>query len=1215
MASTTNQTSVPKVDFAVNREASGSVPALDRSLDILEILSVEPLGLTLSQLSRRLNAPKNSVFRITQTLLARGYLARDDDTLAFRLTPRLLNLAPPRWRGISLPEASREAMNLLRDATGETVQLGVQSGKEGVIIDQVEGTRPLRIVVDLGLRFSLHNNAPGKLLLAYMQAAQQRKVFAEIKLPATTSRTITGKSELKKECERIVASGYSTDYAEADEGVHCIAAPIFDTNEMVVGTIWISGPSKRIPKRCFRVLGEQVRTAARQISGRLGGAGMSAYRSCQAISSASFTTCVFACLAILSHLNVLAAADVKESKQLFHQYCIDCHEGSHAEGNLDLSALLTKNNFDATLIFENIATGKMPPVDADSPSNGERGEMLSWLAGQQPEPKRNSFRRISRHEFVNSVNDLLGTKLDLSDQIPEDRGTYDFDSDRRIQLSREVLWSYFTVADTMLDSAFPPEGFVNEQTWLTNKLKDSNEAYKLYIRDHKEGILFSWTRENNGNSYSFFYDNFDPPVSGWYDLTFEAAKVGDFNEHVSIQVHAGKYYYADDRPQPQRLLDVISLGNRELKTYTIRVFLNPGENVSVHCYSKHNWRQKSPKEGAYIRQLKVRGPVQDQWPPSRYAMLFGDLPLTKAIFKSSLQCIGGSISVSSFQPGMEKENMQDGSNKTFWQTKFNPTLAKPPHYVIIENPRAVPIHGLSYATWSGGNGNGQVKAYSLFESDDGQTWGDSIVSGELEVRLANEQPIRFPKPTTKRFMKFLITDVKTLDGRSLASIAKLDVIVSTNREVNRTKVVVDSDSPDALKQVIKRFAERAFSTQLTEAEQTPYIELAQKSLQEHGDFVRATKVGFKSVICSPRFLMAPGEHSSPAHWQAASLARMLWLSVPDAELLSAAADSGSSDLIEKTLRSQIHRMLADKQSDRMTESFCHQWLNLRSWNKVSPSLKLYPKYDDLLHHYLPLETQMYLAHLIRDNMPVGHLIDSNYTFLNQRLAQHYGIDGVTGQHLRKTSFGSEVPRGGLLTMGSVLKITTDGFDTSPILRGAWVSKNIVGMPISPPPETVKAIEPEHGTAAKTLREQIEQHKNNATCYACHKSIDPYGFALENFDSTGQWREKYRVEKPHRSTFEFRLEGYFREGGEVDSSGEISDRHFDDAFGLKKLLLSDHRRVGYNFAKKFFEYVNGYAPDLTQRLALLGMIDEKPDRCRMKDVVTNVLVYSLLEKTP
>ena len=197
-------------------------------------------------------------------------------------------------------------------------------------------------------------------------------------------------------------------------------------------------------------------------------------------------------------------------------------------------------------------------------------------------------------------------------------------------------------------------------------------------------------------------------------------------------------------------------------------------------------------------------------------------------------------------------------------------------------------------------------------------------------------------------------------------------------------------------------------------------------------------------------------------------------------------------------------------------------------------------------------------------------------------------------------------------MGSILKVTTDGFDTSPILRGAWISKNIVGTPIFPPPESVKAIEPEHGVTANTLRKQIEQHKDNETCYACHKSIDPYGFALENFDATGQWREKYRIEKPHRGTFQFRLDGYFREAGEVDASGEINGQKFTNVFGLKKLLLSDHRRIGYNFAKKFFEYANGYEPELNQRLDLLALLNDEADNCRMNDLVTEVLVYSLSE---
>lgn len=901
--------------------------------------------------------------------------------------------------------------------------------------------------------------------------------------------------------------------------------------------------------------------------------------------------------------------------QHFENYCFGCHDGEAKKGDLDLANLLEKGDFDGSLIFEHLITARMPPKNKKQPRGEEKRLMLSWLAQRQAESAPNSYRRISRHEFVQSVNDLLGVKLDLTGKIPEDRGTYDFDSDRRILLTKEMLVSYFTVVDEMLEFALPEKGFPQGRIWVTNKIKDSHQTYNIYTRKYKEGILFSWTRANNGNSYSFFYDNFDPPVKGWYELTFDAMKLGDFKEDVSIEVFAGKYYYADDRPQPQRLLGVISLGNRVLKSHTMRAFLHPGENVSVHCYSKHTFRKSGGEAGAYIKQLKVRGPVLDEWPPSSYRNIFDGLPMNApprvarniSVSLTKLKAIGGSISVSSFQKGMEKEKMQDGSNRTFWHTRFKPTLAKPPHYVILENPKGKEIKGLSYATWSGGNGNGQVKAYSIHLSDEGKSWGPPILEGKLEIGLANEQSILFPKPTTKRFIKFLVADAFTLDGRSLASIGKLDVLTSLPRPVSTIEVSVSSSSPEDLKKVIKRFAQKAFSSNLSEEELAPYYGVSLNSLKDQGDFVIAAKVGLKAIVCSHRFLMAPGEHANRSYLMAADLSRILWLSIPDEELLSL---SKTEKLSAQTIPAQIERMLKDEKSRRMIHSFCAQWLNLRSFNKVTPSLKLYPLYDDLMNHYLPLETEDYLNHLIQENLPVGHLIDSDFSFLNQRLAQHYGIEGVIGQQMRKVTFAPEVPRGGLLTMGSVLKVTADGFDTSPILRGAWVSKNIAGNTLSPPPESVKAIEPEHGKEAATIREQIEQHKNNKVCYACHKSIDPYGFALENFDATGQWRSRYRVKKPHNGTFQFRLQGYHILAGDVDAAGEIDKSKFEDVFGFKKILLSDHKKIAYNFAKKFFEYANGYQPNLKQRLHLHAMIPENAQESRMKDLIVKVLVYSL-----
>ena len=927
----------------------------------------------------------------------------------------------------------------------------------------------------------------------------------------------------------------------------------------------------------------------------------------------------FFCFVFFIKANSLTSQEIKEEALgYFDNYCFSCHNEDLQKGNLDLTRLLKEDLFDKSVVFENLIVGRMPPEKKKQPTIEEKRVMLKWLSQNQIKNVPNPYRRISRHEFVHSANDLLNIDLDLTSMIPEDRGTHDFDSDRRVLLTREMLASYFSTVDEMLEFAMPMKGFFPEQIWITNKIKDSHNTYNIYTREYREGILFSWTRANNGNDYSFFYDNFEPPVKGWYELTFDAMKLGEFDEDISVQVFSGKYYFADDRPQPQRLLGVISLGNRKLQSHTIRGFLHPGENISVHCYSKHTFRKQKGEQGAYIKQLKVRGPALEQWPSSSYRNIFNGLSIQAppresrnvSILKTKLESIGGGIAVSSFQKGMEKEKMQDGSNRTFWHTRFEPTLAKPPHHVIIENPNAKEIYGLSYATWSGGNGNGQVKAYAIFFSEDGKSWGHPILEGDLEIRLANEQNILFPSPTTHRFIKFLVTDSFTLDGRSLASIGKLDVMVSLPKTNRNIEVFISANSPRQLKKVIKRFAQRAFSSVLTEEELAPYYRVSLDVLKEQGDFVEATKVGLKAVLSSYRFLMAPGEHINQSYRRSMYLSRVLWLSVPDEKLLSI---SKKDKLTGEQLELQINRMLKNEKSGRMIRSFCAQWLNLRLFNKVTPSLKLYPLYDDLVNYYLPLEIEAYMNYLIQENLTVSHLIDSDFSFLNQRLAQHYGIDGVIGQKLRKVSFSDEVPRGGLLTMGGVLKVTADGFDTSPIVRGAWVSKNIVGNTLSPPPEDVKALEPEHGQNSSTLREQIEQHKNKQVCFTCHKSIDPYGFALENFDAAGQWRTNYKIKLPHRGTFQFRLQGYYKLADEVDASGVIDNVKFSNVLDFKKILLSDNKKIAYNFAKKFFEYANGYKPNLKQRIYLNSIISNNDQECRMKDLIVKILIYSLSEE--
>lgn len=248
----------------------GEAPALDRGLAILELLDTAPLpGLNLTEISKAIGSPKNSTSRLVQTLIGRGYLVREDETQRFRLTSKLLRLGQPRSSDVSLVECALDAMRGLRNATGETVQLGIPIGDEGVIIEKLESMQAMRIGVDIGLRFPLHNNAPGKVLLAYLAPKERESTLQRLGLERTTERTITERDSLRKECERVAQLGYGTDYGEADEGIHCVAAPVFSRPGELCATIWVSAPSRRMPKSKFAEVGSAVMQAARAIERKL----------------------------------------------------------------------------------------------------------------------------------------------------------------------------------------------------------------------------------------------------------------------------------------------------------------------------------------------------------------------------------------------------------------------------------------------------------------------------------------------------------------------------------------------------------------------------------------------------------------------------------------------------------------------------------------------------------------------------------------------------------------------------------------------------------------------------------------------------------------------------------------------------------------------------------------------------------------------------------
>jgi DNA-binding IclR family transcriptional regulator len=248
-----------------------AVPAVERALDILERLRDADRGQTLSELSLALGMPKNAAFRITHALLARGYVSRDPRTMRFSLTSRLLDIGRPRVGRVPLVEAALGPMRELRDRTRETVQLGVRLDRGGVVVSQLEGLEPLRIAVDVGLQFSFHDNAPGKLLLAWLPERERQETIQRLELSQSTDRTITDSAELARECARIRGVGYAVDHGEADPGIHCVAAPILRDDGGCVATVWISAPARRMPKGSFRDFGGLAIATGLAVARGLGG--------------------------------------------------------------------------------------------------------------------------------------------------------------------------------------------------------------------------------------------------------------------------------------------------------------------------------------------------------------------------------------------------------------------------------------------------------------------------------------------------------------------------------------------------------------------------------------------------------------------------------------------------------------------------------------------------------------------------------------------------------------------------------------------------------------------------------------------------------------------------------------------------------------------------------------------------------------------------------
>jgi hypothetical protein len=314
-------------------------------------------------------------------------------------------------------------------------------------------------------------------------------------------------------------------------------------------------------------------------------------------------------------------------------------------------------------------------------------------------------------------------------------------------------------------------------------------------------------------------------------------------------------------------------------------------------------------------------------------------------------------------------------------------------------------------------------------------------------------------------------------------------------------------------QILSTVARRAFRRPVTKTDLEAPLALYRAERTAGGDFDAGIRVGLARILTSPAFLFraeqdAPALATGAAHRVtdlelASRLSFFLWSSIPDDQLVNLALARRLHT--PAVLDAQVRRMIADPRADALMTAFTGQWLQLRNLDKVTPDVLLFPDFDDNVRQAFRRETELLFTNIVRENRPVLDLLNADYTFVNERLARHYGITGVYGSRFRRVAV-TDPNRRGLLGHGSILAMTAAANRTSPVLRGKYVISNLMNTPPLPPPAVVPDLaESAHKDRPSTVREQLERHRANPVCGSCHRNIDPVGFALENFDAVGQWR--------------------------------------------------------------------------------------------------------------
>jgi hypothetical protein len=409
-------------------------------------------------------------------------------------------------------------------------------------------------------------------------------------------------------------------------------------------------------------------------------------------------------------------------------------------------------------------------------------------------------------------------------------------------------------------------------------------------------------------------------------------------------------------------------------------------------------------------------------------------------------------------------------------------------------------------------------------------------------------------------------------------------------------VISDQPLVDA-DRLLATFLPKAFRRPVSAEVRQAYVAKVDERLQAGDCFELAMRWAYRAALCSPDFLyhVEPSDMNSAKvdeYALASRLSYFFWNSQPDEKLTKLAADGKLSK--PEVLKSEVERLLNDPKAQRFIDDFLSQWLKLRQIAATDPDKKLYPEFSAYLQDSMVAETRAYFRELVEKNLPASHLIRSDFAMLNEKLAKHYSIEGVSGPEIRRVQLPQGSPRGSFLTQAAILKITANGTTTSPVPRGAFVMERLLGLPPEPPPPNIPAIEPDV-RGASTIREQLAKHREDTSCASCHAKMDPPGFALEAFDVIGGFRERYRSigdgDPAPRNGIDPFIGISFKLGPPVDSSGILPDeRQFKDVREYQDLVAGNSQLLLKNLAQQLTIYSTGRDISFGDRQPINTIVD-------------------------